>query len=104
MLTVYMFFLIQTFLVGASNQFQKLASKAFADILQQELLSVHIYITTCLPTVLKQLESRDTGMLKLLGNFYLHACTILLKKTACTLYVCVYMCMWIKVVFSFCSY
>ena len=52
---------LQTVLPEANHEFQELASKVFAAIVQQELVSVHIYVTSCLPTVLKQLESRDTS-------------------------------------------
>ncbi len=68
---------MQSFLLRAGAQFHKPASKVFADILQQELLSVHIYITACLPTVIKLLESRDTGTIKLtfiyITTTYLHS-------------------------------
>lgn len=60
---------LQTVLPGANHEFQKLASKVFAVIVQQELVSVHIYVTSCLPSVLQQLESRDTSKRSLISVF-----------------------------------
>jgi len=44
----------------ASAEVQLSASKAFQEIIEQELVATHIFTSTFLPTVLSQLESRDT--------------------------------------------
>ena len=51
----------QDLLPAASLEIQESASKSFAIVIEQELVPIHIYVTACLPTVLKQLENRDSS-------------------------------------------
>jgi hypothetical protein len=45
----------------SSVDVQVLASQVLGEAVQQKLIPVHIFTSSCLPTVLKQLESRDQG-------------------------------------------
>lgn len=52
----------QDMLPTASTEVQVLASRVLGEAVQQDLIPVHIFTSTCLTTVLAQMESRDQGM------------------------------------------
>ena len=53
--------LLQDVLPLSSVDVQVLASQVLGEAVQEKLIPVHIFTASCLPTVLKQLESRDQG-------------------------------------------
>ena len=40
---------------------QVTASRVLGEVVQQELIPIHIFISSCLTTIFKQLESKDPG-------------------------------------------
>lgn len=46
---------------SSSVDVQVMASRVLGEMVQQELIPIHVFMTTCLSTVLRQLENRDPG-------------------------------------------
>ena len=58
---LWLFLLLQDVLPSSSVDVQVLASQMLGEAVRGKLIPVHLFITSCLPTVLKQLENRDQG-------------------------------------------
>ena len=46
-------------LPAASIEIHTAASKALAEVVQKELIPMHIFTATCLPLILTQLDSKE---------------------------------------------
>ena len=50
---------MQEMLPTASVEIHSAASKALAEVVQKELMPMHIFTATCLPLILTQLDSKE---------------------------------------------